>query len=127
MAQVCNCGLLKVRKVGTSTVDGFEVCNNCGRPLEFRAVVSAGADGQTIPADAPYVGSDYPSFWVIWGAVLIVMSLVLGTVVIRNDGNAFFVFVAEIGTIAGILMVLVGVIAKGVAIGMATDRRSNSR
>lgn len=127
MSQVCSCGLLKVRKVGTSTVDGFEVCNNCGRPLEFRSVPATGPDGRTIPADEPFVGSDYPSFWAIWGAALILISLLVGTIAISNSGNAFFVFIAEIGAVAGVLMVLVGVIAKGVAIGLATDRRSNSR
>lgn len=34
MSPICTCGLLKVRKVGTSIVGGHEVCNKCGLPLE---------------------------------------------------------------------------------------------
>jgi hypothetical protein len=38
MAEICGCGLLKVHKVGTSTVEGRVVCNKCGLPLEHSSI-----------------------------------------------------------------------------------------
>lgn len=124
MSYVCTCGLLKVRKVGTSTVDGIDVCNNCGRPIEFGAVPATGAEGHTPAPDGASRTSEYPLSWVIWGALLILISLLVATIVISNGGPTVILFLTEIGSIAGFLMLLVGVIAKGVAIGLTTDRRS---
>ena len=124
MSTICTCGLLKVRKVGTSTVDGIEVCNNCHRPIEFGAIPTTGADATATPAGGPSRGSDHPIFWIMWGAALILISLLVGTMVIAKGGPAFVLFITEAGSVTGFFMVLVGVIAKGVAIGLATDRRT---
>lgn len=32
---ICNCGLLKQTKVGTTNHDGVEVCNACGLPIQL--------------------------------------------------------------------------------------------
>lgn len=121
MARVCSCGLLKNRKFGTSTVDGFEVCNNCGLPLEFRSLGSV-TPGEAHAADNRDPADD-PGTWVVWGAMLLIGSFVLGIIAVNSESGVLAVISGLVSLIA-FFVILVGAIAKGVAIGIAVDRKS---
>lgn len=124
MSSICTCGLLQARKAGTSVVDGYETCGRCGKPLEFRDQQVGTAAGLDSPQ--PVQISESPTSWVIGGAAILVASVLLAMVNSTNPtpgrGSAFLAVVTEFGYIAGSLVILVGVIAKGVALGIAVSR-----
>lgn len=59
---ICNCGLVKQVKVGTTTRDGIEVCNSCGLPIKLTLAEVAGATPITVPLDRVTTLPSLPGF-----------------------------------------------------------------
>lgn len=125
MAEICTCGLLKARKAGTSMVDGYEVCSRCGKPLEFNVDDLGTTSPRPVEAH-PQRTLDAAS-WVVAGALVLAFSTLIAIINANDDtlsaSNDVVAILTSVGELVGVLIILVGVIAKGVWLGISMSRR----
>ena len=92
-AMICTCGLLQVRKAGTSEIEGRMHCNRCGLPLEFDpadlARTTASAESSRPSPEQLRVerAKERLQSYCVLGAVLYVLGSVFGYLGLQNIDN----------------------------------------